>query len=796
MKILLLSIQTLLRFRLYTIINIVGLALSMASSILIFRYIYSEITTDHFIQDIDRVCYTVREDEITHQVQLEGFLPEYGYESELLNDPAFEIRSVLFQRSNDQIIVNDKMYNVATLATDSNYLKIINLPIKRSTTHRLFHNPTDAIISESLSKQIFGEEDPVGKSVKTSSGEIVNIVGIMGKPKTRFSMPFDIMFSYETTNLPQLMSPSVLVRLHKGNSSEQVNRKYPDFHKYSRSKNRVRFNLYPIENLYFDQHIITFQKNRLQGNYTHMLILSAIAILIIIIGLFNFINIYTVLILKRAREFGMKKVFGANSRQMAIQLYVENFCMTALALFISWIFIELGMVAANTLLSIRVYSVLTFDLSVSLGILFILPLITSVYPFLQYNYSNPIVSLQKISRGGYSTISRNIFLCLQYVFTLLLIIISIYSIRQLNFMLNTDPGYSSDNIIRVARINTPAGNNMELWNKFNLTQVLVEKGMKENSSFIEYYSFHPGPITDKESTSTYARISNGEWKQVHAEASTRSYFDILNIKVTEGRLWNDSIDSELDMSLIINETAKKELGITDITKTILTTNTVLYYSSLMEEWPAPRYKIIGVIKDYQNKHLSKSPDPMIFFNYKGGPFYGLLVKYKPDKKQEVIHFLQKIYNENCGDEFSYTFLKDDIQTLYKADAQLVKIASLFALIAILISSLGLFSLSLFDIQQRFHEIAIRKVNGATTLTVIKLLFFKYYKLQGLAFLIAAPLSWLIITLYMEDFVHKAPVSWWIFVVAALLTGGISYCTLIWQIYKAARTNPAEIIRSE
>lgn len=796
MKILLLSIQTLLRFRLYTIINIVGLALSLASGILIFRYIYSEITTDHFIQDIDRVCYMVREDEVTHQTRLEGFLPDFGYDSGLLDDPAIEIRSVLYQRADDQIIVNEKMYNAATLATDTNYLKIINMPLLKSASSQPLHNPDEAFISESLSKLIFGEEDPIGKSIKTSSGKMVTIAGIMGEPKTRFSMPFDLLFSYELTNYSQLITPSVLVRLYKDNSADKINRKYRTFHKYIRSENRVRFNLYPIGDLYFNQDIMTFQKNRLQGNYTQILVLSAIAILILIIGLFNFINIYTVLILKRAREFGMKKVFGANSRQMAIQLYVENFCMTALALFITWIFIELGMVAANALLPIRVFTVLTFDLSVSLGILFLLPLITSVYPFLQYNYSNPVVSLQKISRGGYSTISRNIFLCLQYVFTLLLIIISIYSIRQLNFMLNTDPGYNSENIIRVAPVNTPAGNNMELWSKFNLIKASVEKGMKDNSSFIDHYSFNQGPITQREATSTYARISNGEWKQVQAEPSTRDYFDMLDIKAIEGRLWNDSIDSELDMSLIINETAKKELGITDITQTTITTNSVLFYSSLMEERPAPRYKVIGVIKDYQNRHLSKSPDPIVFFNLKGWPSFGLLVKYKPDKKQEVIHSLQEIYNKSCGDEFSYTFLEDDIQRLYEADALLVKIASIFALIAILISSLGLFSLSLFDIQQRFHEIAIRKVNGATTLTVIKLLFRKYYKLQGLAFLIAAPLSWLIITLYMEDFVHKATVSWWIFVVAALLTAGISYCTLIWQVYKAARTNPAEIIRSE
>lgn len=187
---------------------------------------------------------------------------------------------------------------------------------------------------------------------------------------------------------------------------------------------------------------------------------------------------------------------------------------------------------------------------------------------------------------------------------------------------------------------------------------------------------------------------------------------------------------------------------------------------------------------------------MIFFYYKEGFSSGLLVSIVPDKKQEAIDFLRKIYNESCGNELPYTFLKDEVLSIYKEDKQLVSVASLFAIIAILISAMGLFSLSLFDIQQRFHEISIRKINGATTKAIWQMLFIKYSQLYGIACLVGLPLSWLAITLYMVDFAYKAHIAWWIFAIAILLTGGISFLTLIWQIRKAARTNPAEIIRSE
>ena len=182
----------------------------------------------------------------------------------------------------------------------------------------------------------------------------------------------------------------------------------------------------------------------------------------------------------------------------------------------------------------------------------------------------------------------------------------------------------------------------------------------------------------------------------------------------------------------------------------------------------------------------------------GGSWYEqpLIAAIVPGRQQEAIQFLKDLHDELIGGNFEYTFVDDEYKALYRKDVQITLVYSIFALIAILISSLGLFSLSLFDVQQRYREIAIRKVNGATTLVVMRMLLQKYYKLLVIAFLIAVPISWLAIHRYLEDFAHKAPVSWWIFAVALLITAGISLATLIWQIRKAARTNPAEAIKAE
>lgn len=174
----------------------------------------------------------------------------------------------------------------------------------------------------------------------------------------------------------------------------------------------------------------------------------------------------------------------------------------------------------------------------------------------------------------------------------------------------------------------------------------------------------------------------------------------------------------------------------------------------------------------------------------------LMASIVPGHRQAAIQFLKELHADTVGGEFEYTFVEDEISAMYEKDRLVTRIYSVFALIAILISSMGLFSLSLFDIQQRYKEIAIRKINGATTSTTTRLLLRKYCLLLLASFVIATPLSWLAIRHYLKDFSHQTAISWWLFAIAAILTGGIALITVIWQIRKAAGTNPAQAVKTE
>lgn len=795
MKLLLLAIRTLLRFRLYTIINIVGLALSLGSCILISRYVHEQWMTDRFIPELDRVYLCTMEDEMTHRKSLNGISPAFGGDIfDILQEPAIERYAVYFNLEKDQITVNNKLCVASTLATDTNWLKIIPIPIIQTTTKQLLEHPEDAAITALYAQKIFGEEDPIGKEIYLSCGKTVIVKAILGTTATRFSMPFDLIISRQIADFDRLIMPKTLFLLHKGTQLAEANDNHLKFKQLFQGKNRTRAQFYPLNKLYFDLHLAGTNDSWPKGNYTHLLILSTIALLILVIGLFNFINIYTAIGMKRSREFGMKKVFGASRKQMAIQLYLENCFMTLLALLLAWTFVEIGGTAASSLMGISVPSDFYFNLEISVAFLLLLPVLTSIYPFIRYNYIAPVYSIRSVDKSSNPALSRSIFLCLQYILTIVLIILSMLSIRQLHFMLHAEPGFQTADIIMTPSISAPITGNMEQWNIYNNTNGKIENAVKTSPLF-ENLVFSTGPLYISDYNSV-VWLPGQEKKEVKSMSSTENYFKMLGIQLKEGRLWNDSIDSYRDFNVIINETAQKMLGIKDISQATLLSDEFFVYYTNMEKGRKPEYKIIGVVKDFTSGHLSKNTPPIVFTHYTCGIQVGMMAKIVSGKKQEAILFLQQLYNEISGNEFRYSFLEDEIRTLYDTDKLLVQIASFFAIIAILISSMGLFSLSLFDVQQRFREISIRKVNGASTQSIIWMLLGKYYKLLGVAFLIAAPTAWLIMTFYLDDFAHKAPMAWWIFMVALSITAGISFLTLIYQTRKAAGTNPADIIRSE
>ena len=808
MKIIQQAIRTLSKFRLYFTINLLGLILSLTCGMILLRYIHQEVTVDHYVKDLDRVFLTIRD--YQNQSPILSSITKRNNDSNHVNiiDASVESSSTFTMINNMDIIVNDSYFKVNIIVADTIFPDILSYQAKTGSIK--FRSPNDAILTDRQAKHFFGNNDPLGKTiVLDATGDILTVVGILKEPATKSSFNFDILISNDLKEQWGRTDIS-LIKLYPGIDVKEYNSKYSEFVPLEFWGTLCRLQLFPLKDIYTDSSIHIFDNYNQsgmiqQGDSKIIIILLSVLILMFVVGFFNYLNIYTVLSLNRAREFGVKKVYGASGKYVFGQIWAENLLLTIIALFIVWTVIELTGGLMESLFSIPMKSNVLFDVYISLFVLFFFPILVSLHPAIKYNYSPPIVSLRSVNIAGKSVVSRIVFLSLQYVVTFFILVSSLFFMKQLNYMLNMDLGYQTKNIVKfnILNENTMGYLTEEYRKKMDRSKSIIKvlQQKMDNSPLIERWT--QGDFMHTLSPHMTMKKENGEFQKVAYTSLSGDYMDMFEFKLLEGRLWDSGQDEWAQYKMIINETAKKLFDIKDITREKLQPENRLWYSAEMEGMDKnPAYEIVGVIKDFKTNHLSKENVPLIivyeYLNNNDSPLWvPFIVAINPKKKDEAIKFLRDTYDELVGEgNFEYTLLEDEISALYKEDKRVTTIFITFAIIAIFISCLGLYGLSLFDIRQRYREITLRKINGASVKDIIYLLLKKYTYILVISFLLAVPLSYFVIIRYLEGFANKTPVSWWLFAIAGLLVGAISYLTLYFQIKRAVRINPAEVLKSE
>lgn len=803
MKLLKTSFRTLSKFKLYTAINVLGLAISLACVIIIVRYVKQETTVNSFAADMERTFIMT--------VEFQNRAPLFGGSLDRNKDPNFRnplddvsvekfTRFMLYEE--DRISANENNYNVKSIVTDTNFLSILPFPLLSGTA--IFNQPNEVILTDRLAEKIFGDKNPVGEIIIYSSNEPLRVIGVIGTPKSKTSFDFDLLIN---DNLKEYWTrvEQELVVLHSSKDAARLNQKNSEFMQLSSFRENVRYQLLPFKDFYFNKSHTLYQDDNpilLQGNANSIKILSLVSFFILLVGVFNFVNIYIVVTMRRAREFGVRKIFGANLGHIFSHIFVENLLMTITAVFFAWFFIEIiGGVLANRL-AFTVQSNMKFDILLSTFIVLLLPAITSLYPFLRYAYSTPITSLRSVNAGGVSLVSRKVFLFLQYVITFGLLVVSLFFMKQLRYMLNVDLGYDSENVIMSNMMTSPTS-----WDNTSVGEFeRKQQKMKENIELVKqkmdqlplFLSWTYGePLYNARANTPMRLTGEEELKLVGVDFLTPDYMEMFGFELVEGRLW-DSSDVFTQYKCLINESAKKLFNIQDIRAVQLQPERRMWYSRGIDDDKNPPYEIVGVIRDYNTGHLAKSTVPMMLcFGDTSNPYHFLMARFIPGKEKEAVTYLQDLYQEINGNaDFSYSLLEDNIAKLYEEDKRVSEVYVTFAFIAIFISCLGLFALSLFDIRQRYREIALRKVSGAKTNDIMRLLLKKYVYLLGASFVLAVPISYWVISQYMESFAYRTAISWWLFVVSGITVTGISLLTLMWQVKKAMKINPASAMKSE
>ncbi|MDR2026507.1 MAG: ABC transporter permease [Prevotellaceae bacterium] len=790
------SLRTLVRYRLYSIINLLGLALSLTCVVIIARYVHSELTVDSFNTKLDRIYITTEES--SNSPGAPGFagFPE---ERNLFNHSGVEKYSS-FNFTGDDILVGNTSYSARLLMIDSSFLQIFDYTVVMGATN--LRRPEDAFLTEAFAAKLFGTEDPLGKTLSYPGvNKILTVAGIVRMPETKSLLSFD-MLTGKQLEAGSLVSHSVFL-LSPEVDYREINRQYSEFIFKTPSGHSLRYQLFPYRDVYFAKNISGYGLSS-RGNRTYIFILTATGVLLLLTGLANYINIYSVMMIRRNREFGMKKVFGAGGGVIFVQLTVENMLLTAGALVLAfWLTSALSPFVENTF-GIRQYPVFGFDVCLALVLAVALPVAVSIAPYLRYRYFSPVRSLSSVGNIKHRFLfSRNFFLCFQYFITTGLIIVSAFFTKQLYFMLDKDLGFRTENIISVPFLKLSNASSFVLSDEEYESEIkkIKETGDKlrqklNASPLLERWSFGQFPF-DMGNGFEFKTPAGNEFQTASLIWADETWFKTFDIQLLEGRLWDNETDTRESYNLIVNESTLKHFGIPDYREGLLQPHRRIWWSANRsdEMKTNPPYRIVGVVKDFHTEHLSKQVKPVVFHFLKGHETLPVTAAFAPGHRQDVIRFMKTLYDEFVGGEFSYSFIEDRIAGIYREDKKIVMIYTVFTGVAIVISMLGLFGLSLFDIRQRRKEIAIRKINGAQITDILRLLMKKYFILLGFAFAVATPAALFVISKYLENFAYKTPVSWWLFAAALTVTAAISLVTLIWQTYKAGNENPANVIKS-
>ena len=779
----------LMRSKSYTIINLLGLAFSLACSIILMRYIHRELTVDTHCIDREHVYAICTNTEGNRG--LSG-LKQYNYDTISIDNRFVEAMTTYIPLEKDYVISGTNRIPARNLVTDSVFFQLFHYPIvqgKLSLT-----TPQSALLTEKYARKIFGNENPIGKVLRYSNGKDITVEGIVGEPECKTTINFDIILSSKLSQHWERMNTE-LYRFLPGTDINAINKtgsvpRYINDPKYDTRTHT--FSLISVKDIYWDGSLTDREPAMfLSGNHSHLIILSGVCLLLLLTGILNFINLYLVALLRRGKEYGLKKVFGVCGKTLFANIWIENTLLVLSALLVSWLIIEIMSAPTEYLFDIH-FSYTAFDGWLSASILLLLPVITSIYPYIKYNYTSPILSIRSIGVQSHSKHFRMFFLGAQYIITFLLVVLSLYFNRQLGMLLNTEPGFRTKNIMNVNLVYESKDFSSYTYEGMQQRRQRVMQLDNELNAcpFIELYE----PSYENILTPTFGTnyLNNkGEKVFLNIHYATPAFFKLYDIKVIEGEI-PDINKEDRRTVFVVNKAALKALGYTSINGA-----GVIEENQKRANANASLQPIVAVVEDYFEGHLTSGIKPTIY--PVGARFSGDLyqIAYTPGKKKEVIDFLRNLeYKVYGSEDFEYTFLEDDIKAMYTQDRQTATIYSIFAGMAIIISSLGLLGISLFDIRQRYREIAIRKVNGASAKDLYRLLFRKYITVLIIAFVIAIPLAYYLINTYTQDFAVRAPVSIDIFIISLLLVIIISLGTLAYQIQKAAYINPTQIMKTE
>lgn len=767
----------------FTIINIFGLSVGIAVFILIILWIQNEFAYDRFNKNLDNI-YRIEIGQSVYMVS--AIAPTFKNEF-----PEIE-KAVRFSGGGQTLLTADEksVYVNSFYLADSTLFDIFTYEFISGDPEDALVTPFSIVLTESTSKTLFGKSYPIGKIVKINNRYNVTVTGIV-KDVTKTHMPVDAIASFVTLgklySQPDYLNsfgtsqfPTYFL-IRQGVNIKKLADKMTKFtdELFVRNVGTAGGNtneLVPLKDIYF--HTINYPQH-LHGNLKFVYIFLLISVLTLVIACINFINLTIAKSSVVAREVGVKKVFGASQQQLFSQFLFESIILCILSSLLAVIIIRIITPEFNQLtggrLSISNFLKAGYILSYFLIVLFI-GMIAGIYPAVKLSSFNPVQYFRKSGgRGSGRSAFRTGLVIFQFTISIILMLSVFVVIRQLHYMKNFTTGFDNGNVM-VLRLKGEIANKREAFRN----EILAIPDIRD----VTFSSAAPGEVNNYEGFS-YQSVAQG----FPVFTVDPSFFPLLGIRITDGRNFSWERPNDRYGACILNREAVKLFGIDN------PVGKILKHEFYLTTIPKAEIEIIGVIDDYHFLSPRDSVGPALFCY--GDWFSRACLKINRVNLPGIIGQVEKIWTKYApGFPFTYIFLEEFYENQYQNESTLSTILVYFAFIAILIACLGLLGLTSFLTQEKTREIGIRKVFGATTGIIIRLLSSNFLKWVVIAIIIGSPFAVFIMKKWLANFVNHTAVAWWLIVLAALILLSIALFTVIFHIVKVSRTNPINALKYE
>lgn len=803
------AVRNLLRNKVYSAINILGLAIGMACCLLIILFVQEQFSYDRGFENSDRIYRVIRETRTkdTGPRYTSNTLGQLGPALQR-EFPEIERTARLYVRWN-LVSYGDKGFMQYVCLVDPGFLDFFEYRLKGGDATRVLSQPYSVVITEAMAKKLFGDEDPVGKVISVAERGFEFDYTITGVIEVPSHSHLGERVDFLTTTVPAipdvrrywedwLVDPALrrytqtYLLLGDGRDPAELERKLPDFidrHFDKGAGKRMAYFLQPLTRIHlYTQGDYRFEWRR--GDIRQIYLLSAVAFFILVIACINFMNLATARSTTRAKEVGMRKAVGAHRFQLMRQFLGESFLLSFLALFISIGIVMLALPSFNALVGQQLVNASATEivpLSISLtgstvfslfGVALVVGVLAGSYPAFFLSAFEPVQVLKgNLRRGSLGRWIRKGLVVFQFSISLVGIIGSLVVYHQMEYVQNKDLGFDKEQVVALYLLrHAPA------WRPRYQT---VKQAFLQNPNVLNATAHQNILGRIRGDTQVRPLEGNGEKWQMNSVSIDGDFLDMFDLELVLGK--NISKDNTGDgaLEVILNETAVNQLGWADpIGKQI--------------EWGTRRLRgtVVGVVKDFHFASVRSRIAPLVLYSRENN-FNYISLKVRANNIPETVAFIETTWKQFLSKRpFKFVFLDSEIDRIYRSEIKLREIFKMFFVLSIFIASLGLFALAAFTAEQRKKEIGVRKVLGASVPDVVYLFSKDFVKLVLVANLIAWPVAYYAMNEWLQGFAYRIELGVWHFLFGGVIILAVALATVSFQAFKAATAHPIDSLGCE